>query len=162
MATKVLSKNRTGPKSVLDSALLSRLRQLTREGKGLREIAKIQGLPESTLYTWHSENYLNIRNEIRQGKLEKMLDDAEMVSEKILSYNPISKLHGKEVVNTALVTIQQREAEYLRSMLKVAKEEYASKDVTVNVQVNLPTPIMDMSSIEEHVIVDVSKDVVEG
>jgi hypothetical protein len=127
---------KTGPKTALTPVLISKIRMHIKNGLTLRDTSKNLGIPESTLYTWHSENYLNLREEVKLAELEHSLQQAEAFSRKLME---LSELDDKGGVNTKLVSIKQREAEFLRSNLLIARRYYdkreaqASGNVTINV-----------------------------
>jgi len=75
-----------GPEPMLeDTELLRKIKESILAGNDLRTTANVCGIPESTLYTYHSDNYLNIADKILNWKHERMLKLAEMNLEGIMS-----------------------------------------------------------------------------
>jgi hypothetical protein len=57
----------------LTEELFSKIKQSIIDGNDLRETAKICEIVESTLYTWHSKNYLNIADKIEGWKRDRKI-----------------------------------------------------------------------------------------
>ena len=134
------------PSTLTDDMVLQIIDSI-KDGLEVPEIAfKIKVIP-ATLYTWKHRNVKSLSSLWREAEKEYMLSQAERLSKRLMAYESETLQKGKKIVDKALLAIQQREAEYLRSMLTNAKKDYASKDVTVNVQVNLPSPILDIGNI---------------
>ena len=74
-----------GRKTNLDKELVRKIKQSILDGNDLRNTAKICEIPESTLYTWHSDNYLNIADKIEGWKRDRKLMLAESNIESILT-----------------------------------------------------------------------------
>lgn len=75
-----------GPEPMLeDKELLRKIKESILAGNDLKTTANICEIPESTLYTYHSDNYLNIADKILNWKHERMLKLAEMNLEGIMS-----------------------------------------------------------------------------
>lgn len=66
-----------GRKTILDKELLRKIKQCILDGKNLKETAEISEIVESTLYTWHSDNYLNIADKIEGWRRDRKLMLAE-------------------------------------------------------------------------------------
>lgn len=76
--------DKVGRKTNLDEELVREIKQSILDGNDLKTTANICEIPESTLYTWHSDNYLNIADKILNWKHERMLKLAEMNLEGIM------------------------------------------------------------------------------
>jgi hypothetical protein len=84
------------------------------DGLTLRDIAKQSGIPESTLYTWHSNNYLNLADKIEGWRRDRKLMLADITSDTIQTL-PILDETGK--LDKELLKIKQKEAEFIRETL---------------------------------------------
>jgi hypothetical protein len=60
-----------GRKTILDKELIGRIKKSILEGNNIKETAKICEIPESTLYTWTRDNYLNISDKIEGWKRDR-------------------------------------------------------------------------------------------
>lgn len=76
--------DKVGRKTNLDEELVREIKQSILDGNDLKTTASICEIPESTLYTWHSDNYLNLADKILNWKHERMLKLAEMNLEGIM------------------------------------------------------------------------------
>lgn len=76
--------DKVGRKTNLDEELVREIKQSILDGNDLKTTANICEIPESTLYTWHSDNYLNLADKILNWKHERMLKLAEMNLEGIM------------------------------------------------------------------------------
>lgn len=136
-------KARTGPESTLTSDVMSKLRDYVLQGKEVPEMSKLLDIPHNTLYTWKSKNYLNLQSEWNIWETQRMLQQAEKFSDKLMAMvttNPDGS------INKGLIAIQQKESEFLREKLLIARDKYNSGNV-VNVNVALPQPIIDLSKV---------------
>ena len=75
---------KVGRKTDLTEDLFRQIKESILNGNDLRETAKVCDIPESTLYTWHSDNYLNITDKVLSWKHERMLKLAETNLEGIM------------------------------------------------------------------------------
>ncbi len=75
---------KVGRKTDLTEDLFRQIKESILNGNDLRETAKVCDIPESTLYTWHSDNYLNIADKVLSWKHERMLKLAETNLEGIM------------------------------------------------------------------------------
>ena len=67
-----------GPEPMLeDKELLIKIKESILAGNDLRTTANVCEIPESTLYTWHSDNYLNIADKIEGWKRDRKLNLAD-------------------------------------------------------------------------------------
>lgn len=138
-----VKKSKTGPESILTNELISKLKENIIEGKTLRETASIVGIPESTLYSWKHDNYQNIADKINTWETQRMLKQAEEFSKRLMSMSTVDE-NGK--IDARMVAIQQKESEFLREKLLIARDKYNSGNV-VNVNVQLPQPIIDLGKV---------------
>ena len=75
---------KVGRKTDLTEDLFRQIKEAILNGNDLIETAKVCDIPESTLYTWHSDNYLNIADKVLSWKHERMLKLAETNLEGIM------------------------------------------------------------------------------
>lgn len=73
-----------GRPTILDEELFKRIKQSILDGNDLRETAKVCEINEGTLYVWHSDNYLNIKDKVEGWKRDRKLMLADKNIEKIL------------------------------------------------------------------------------
>lgn len=67
-----------GPEPMLeDKELLRKIKESILAGNDLKTTANICEIPESTLYTYHSDNYLNIADKIEGWKRDRKLNLAD-------------------------------------------------------------------------------------
>lgn len=127
-----------GVKPTLTDDVLTKIKTLIFEGKTIHHIGKELSIPSSTIYTWKSDNYLGFSDKLVQWEMMKELEKAQEIGRKILSYNVVNEENGE--LNTKLISIQQREAEFVRSTAIIARKLYDKRDSGTqngNVQVNI-------------------------
>lgn len=73
-----------GPKTHLNKDLFAKLKKAILDGKTLRDFAKENNIPESTVYTWSYDNYLNMSDKVEMWKRDRKLLLAERNIEGIL------------------------------------------------------------------------------
>lgn len=132
-----------GVKTLLTDTLILQMRNEVLKGKEVREVAKIVGINENTLYDWKAHNYQNIQDKWNSWKTQYNLKQAEDFSEKLMNMD-VTNPDGS--INKGLVAIQQKESEFLREKLLIARDKYNSGNV-VNVNVALPQPIIDLGKV---------------
>lgn len=142
-----VKKSKPGPESTLTNELVLKIKENILDGKTLRETATNIGIPENTLYSWKNDNYQGIANKISQWDTERMLKQAEKFSDELMK---MSALNEKGLLDKGLIAIKQKEAEFLREKLLIARDKYNSQQVT-NVNVVLPQPIIDLGKVVETV-----------
>ena len=81
-------------------------------------------------------------------QMERTLDLAEAVGRQILTVVTL-KEDGTE--NPALLSIKQRESEYTRDALTIARKTWNKKD-GINIIVQLPQPIIDLGLVESDLV----------
>lgn len=112
----------------LTEELFAQIKECILNGKTLRETAEISQIPESTLYTWHFKNYLNIADKIEGWKRDRKLILADITSDLIQTL-PSIDAEGK--VDKELLKIKQKEAEFIRETLgKVVYSKRTETDIT--------------------------------
>lgn len=74
-----------GRKTDLTKELLRRIKECILDGHSLISTANICEIPESTLYTWHSDNYLRLADKVEGWKRDRKLMLAEANLEGILT-----------------------------------------------------------------------------
>ena len=79
-------------------------------------------------------------------QLAYLQGDIQRAEKKMRELMTIDMHKEDGTVNTKLVAIQQKEAEFIRSNVIEAQKYYSNKP-QVNVQVNLPQPIIDLGNI---------------
>lgn len=138
-----VKKGKTGPESILTNELVLKIKENILEGKTLRETAVNVGISENTMYSWKYDNYMNIADKINTWETQRMLQQAEKFSDELLAMNT---RNADGTINTRLAAIKQKESEFLREKLLIARDKYNSGNV-VNVNVALPQPIIDLSKV---------------
>ena len=138
-----VKKAKTGPESTLTDDVMSRLRDYVLQGKEVPEMSKLLDIPHNTLYTWKSKNYLNLQDKWNTWETQRMLVNAEKFSDELML---MSTLNPDGTVNKGLVAIKQKESEFLREKLLIARDKYNSNQVT-NINVVLPQPIIDLGKV---------------
>ena len=78
----------------LTKELLINIKQDILDGKNLKEIAQHREIPEITIYTWHSKNYIGLADKIENWKRDRKLMLAERNIEEMLE---MSDTNLKEV-----------------------------------------------------------------
>lgn len=132
---KVISKS--GRELSLTEGMKSSILKLVKEGKELKEIAETLQISKDTLANW---KYDVITQEWNNADMYYQLSLAEQFSKRLMS-----ETAGKK--DTGLKAIQQKEAEFLRKQLLNAKAKYNDAP-TIAIQVNLPSPIIDLGKLD--------------
>lgn len=132
-----------GTKTLLTDTLLLQIRNEVLKGSETREVAKTLAINENTLYDWKSNNYQNLQDKWNAWETQRMLQQAEKFSDRLMA---MSTTNPDGSINKGLVAIQQKESEFLREKLLIARDKYNSGNV-VNVNVALPQPIIDLSKV---------------
>jgi len=92
---------KVGRKTLLNKALLGKIKELVIDGKSLVDIAKICNIVESTLYEWSSDNYLRLNDKVEGWKRDRKLMLAEKNIEAILDMGVNDKDSLKVVADTS-------------------------------------------------------------
>lgn len=132
-----------GTKTLLTDTLLLQIRNEVLKGSETREVAKTLAINENTLYDWKSNNYQKLQDKWNAWETQRMLKQAEKFSDNLMA---MSTTNPDGTINKGLVAIQQKESEFLREKLLIARDKYNSGNV-VNVNVALPQPIIDLSKV---------------
>lgn len=132
-----------GTKTLLTDTLLLQIRNEVLKGSEAREVAKTLAINENTLYDWKSNNYQKLQDKWNAWETQRMLKQAEKFSDNLMA---MSTTNPDGTINKGLVAIQQKESEFLREKLLIARDKYNSGNV-VNVNVALPQPIIDLSKV---------------
>jgi hypothetical protein len=132
-----------GTKTLLTDTLLLQIRNEVLKGSETREVAKTLAINENTLYDWKSNNYQKLQDKWNAWETQRMLKQAEKFSDNLMA---MSTTNPDGTINKGLVAIQQKESEFLREKLLIARDKYNSGNV-VNVNIALPQPIIDLSKV---------------
>ena len=138
-----VKKETRGKPTVLNDAMIAEIKKEVLAGTEIREIASKIGVSERSIYDWKDKDYLHIGTLWNKWNTERMLINAEKFSNELMA---MSTLNEKGLVDKGLVAIKQKEAEFLREKLLIARDKYNSGNV-VNVNVALPQPIIDLSKV---------------
>lgn len=137
MEEKRLKSEKTGKTMKLTEDIKQRTLGLILEGKNYKEIAEELQVPYSNLLYWKHNGF---RKESIEAELEYQLAQAEQFT------NDLMKMAtGKKDVS--LLAIKQRESEFRRRYQVNAKTKY-NDTPQVAIQMNFPTPIVDLGKIE--------------
>lgn len=85
-----------GRPTTLDNNLLRKIKQSILDGNDLKKTANVCEIPESTLYTWHSDNYLTLADKIEGWRRDRKLMLANENIVKILQLD----INDKDFVKT--------------------------------------------------------------
>ena len=88
-----------GPKTNLDAELFGEIKAHVFAGRNLKEMAELSEIPISTLYTWHSDNYLGIADKIEGWRRDSKLEKADKNIDKILDLDVNDKDYLKSVAD---------------------------------------------------------------
>lgn len=138
-----VKKETRGKPTILTGETIANIKSEVLAGLELREIAEKLSIAERTLYHWKDTDYLQLGSLWNKWNTERMLKQAESFSDKLMNMNT---LNPDGTVNKGLVAIQQKESEFLREKLLIARDKYNSGNV-VNVNVALPQPIIDLGKV---------------
>lgn len=118
----------------LDNKLFSEIRDNILQGFDLRKTAENIGIPESTLYTWHSDNYLSIKDKIEGWRRDRKLKLAENNLEAILCLGVSDKDSLKVVSDMTKFTLET-----------LNKRDYSKRNELTGADgKELPTPIIKL------------------
>ena len=129
-----------GRPTTLKDEQFRQIKECILEGKTLRDTSKECGLPESTLYTWHSDNYLNIADKIEVWKQERLLNLAKLNLEAIMCLG----ISDKDTIK-----IVQDTSKFVAETLGKDKGYSKRTEMTGKDGAELPTPILANLKIEE-------------
>lgn len=138
-----VKKAKPGQPTLLKDEDILVIKDCVLDGKNLLEIAEKLGVSENTVYSWKHNNTKGIADKLNMWDTQRMLNDAEKFSKKLMAMSTVDE-NGN--INKGLVAIQQKESEFLREKLLIARDKYNSGNV-VNVNVALPQPIIDLGKV---------------
>lgn len=147
LATKRIGRKQTIPakkqESPVDEVVILQVLTLAEEGLQLRNIAEQIGIPENTLYSWKYRNISNLQERLHLAYLK---GDIKRAENKMRELMELEAKNSDGQINSRVLAIQQKEAEFIRSNVIEAQKYYSNRP-QVNVQVNLPQPIIDLGNI---------------
>jgi transposase-like protein len=136
-------KKTTGPPSTLTKEVALKIKECVLEGKNMKEIAKTVGISDGTLYSWRHYNQDEIADKMNTWEAMYQLRQADKFSKELMAMLTVDE---KGRPDKGLLAIKQKESEFLREKLIIARDKYNSGNV-VNVNVALPQPIIDLSKV---------------
>ena len=128
------------------------------EGNNLKETAKTCGVPESTLYTWHSDNYLNLADKIERWKIDRKIALATGNLEEMLQMETRKRVFIKggeeekeivtEEVDPALVRVKADMTKFTLETLD--KDNYSKRTdlTTKDKEINAGVIIMPKKDVD--------------
>lgn len=139
MATrKTLAVSRAINPTVLpNEELTTEILERVRKGMSAQDIAKEVNVEYGKILRWKNNALESLWN---RADMLYQLDTVEAFSKRLMAESA-----GKK--DTSLKAIQQKEAEFLRKQLVVAKTKY-NDTPQIAIQVNLPSPIVDLGKLE--------------
>ena len=138
-----VKKAKMGKPTLLHDEMVAEIKKEVLAGTEIREIASKINVSERTIYDWKDKDYMHIGTLWNKWNTERMLKQAEKFSDNLMA---MSTTNPDGTINKGLVAIQQKESEFLREKLLIARDKYNSGNV-VNVNVALPQPIIDLSKV---------------
>ena len=138
-----VKKAKMGKPTLLHDEMVAEIKKEVLAGTEIREIAIKINVSERTIYDWKDKDYMHIGTLWNKWNTERMLKQAEKFSDNLMA---MSTTNPDGTINKGLVAIQQKESEFLREKLLIARDKYNSGNV-VNVNVALPQPIIDLSKV---------------
>ena len=123
----------SGRPTDLTKELFRKIKECILDGNNLRETAKLSEIPESTLYTWHSDNYLNIADKIEGWKRDRKLMLAERNLEDDMLLDP-TEMEARKV--------RQKASMFVAETLGKDRGYSKRSELTGADGKDLPTPIM--------------------
>jgi len=119
-----------GRKTDLTEELFIKIKGLVLEGNNLKEIANICQIPEITIYTWHSRNYLEFYNKVENWRRDRKLMLAEKNIEKILemeTINYVKDKHGNllKINDTQILKVKSDVSKFVAETL--GKQAYSKR-----------------------------------
>ena len=118
--------------SDLTEELTLQIRNLYFQDKNYTEIQELLDIPANTWDTWIYRNTQGkglsdkgFRSFINEIKAERLIKKTEKLSDEILTMNHYSTREDKEVINTDILRVKQKEAEFVRETL--GKADYSKK-----------------------------------
>jgi len=135
-----------GPKTDLTKKLLAKLKKNIMDGKNLISTAKACNLSESTLYTWHSDNYLNLADEIYKWRLDRKLKLAsENLDEMLVMKTKNMIIKGDDIVEIEDTGLKRIKADMTKFTLETLGKKDFGKNVDMTTKGEKVTPIIDLN-----------------
>jgi fructosamine-3-kinase len=137
---------KAGRPTNLDEELLREIKQGVLAGLDLKQIAVQSEIPESTLYTWHSDNYLSIADKVEGWRRDRKLMLAEKNIEEFL------EMSTQNIMNKEGNLIEQTDAALVRVKADISKfvaQTLGKKDYSQRNELSgpdgkeLPAPILN-------------------
>ena len=138
-----VKKETRGKPTVLNDVMIAEIKREVLAGTEIREIASKISVSERSIYDWKDKDYMQIGTLWNKWNTERMLKQAEKFSDELMA---MSTINEKGLPDKGLIAIKQKEAEFLREKLLIARDKYNSGNV-VNVNVALPQPIIDLGKV---------------
>ena len=107
-------------------------------GESDKQIAVKLGVTDIDYYNVMYNNTRAIKDQITLARMERHLDLSEALAGQILT---IDARNGKKHIDIGLLAIQQRESQFSREALVIARDRYNKKDA-ININVIAPVPIL--------------------
>jgi hypothetical protein len=127
-----------GRKTILDKELLAKIKESILFGNDLKTTANVCEISESTLYTWTSDNYLNLADKIDGWKRDRKLKLAEMNLEAIMCLGISDKESIKVVADVSKFVAET-----------LGKQSYSKRTEQTGADGKdlIPSPIVKLSDI---------------
>lgn len=138
-----VKKGKVGAPTLLTNELILQIKECVLQGMNIAETARKIGISEDSIYSWKFRNTEGLADKLNTWNTERQLQQAEKFSDELLAMNT---KNADGTINTRLAAIKQKESEFLREKLLIARDKYNSGNV-VNVNVALPQPIIDLSKV---------------
>lgn len=117
----------------LTKEMFANIKQCILDGNTLRDTAKLCEIPESTLYTWHSDNYLNLADKVEGWRRDRKLLLAERNLEDDMMLDA-TELEARKV--------RQKASMFVAETLGKDKGYSKRNELTGADGKDLPTPIL--------------------
>lgn len=138
-----VKKVKLGSPTLLNDEVIASIKSEVLKGTEIREIAEKINVAERTIYNWKDKDFMQLGSLWNKWQAERQLKQAEKFSDELLAMN-VKNADG--TINTRLAAIKQKESEFLREKLLIARDKYNSQQVT-NINVVLPQPIIDLGNV---------------
>lgn len=138
-----VKKGKVGAPTLLTKELILQIKECVLDGMNIAETARKIKISEDSIYSWKFRNTEGLADKLNTWNTERQLKNAEKFSDELMAMSTVDK---NGLINKGLVAIKQKEAEFLREKLLIARDKYNSGNV-VNVNVALPQPIIDLGKV---------------
>lgn len=138
-----VKKPKLGQPTLLNDEVIASIKSEVLKGTEIREIAEKISVAERTIYNWKDKDFMQLGSLWNKWEAERQLKQAEKFSDELLAMNTRNE---DGTINTRLAAIKQKESEFLREKLLIARDKYNSQQVT-NINVVLPQPIIDLGKV---------------